>query len=532
MSTGGAGAGGSEAPGSGGSTSLASGGRASGGASSGSGGGGSGSPPTNGGSCSKTDSPSMAACTVIESIGVFVSPKGSDDKGRGTRELPFKTLRTAITEARKQSKRVYACSTGGAFQETVTLDEASDQTELYGGFDCVDWTYAADAPTTVLSDTPRALVASELTSLVIEDFSFVAANAVAPGESSAAAWIANSKSVFFRRVSLTAGNGADGADGAGTKEPAPKGATGSSGVDACIAQHAPNEGGMEIESLCDGQPSGSIGGAGGDGGNDNKSALSGSPGQPITNDRGLPGVGQTATPGWNCAVTGSSGGGGAQLGSDAMSQPAAAGGVSSATAAGTLTADGFTGPAGQDGANGTPGQGGGGGGGAMAPGTCGGVLPRTGASGGGGGGGGCGGKGGKGGGAGGGSFALVSFRSSINLEGGVLTAQRGGNGGKGGYGQPGGAGGLGGSGGKGVDSSSACPGATGGKGGDGAHGGGGAGGPSAAIAVAGFQPVRQGAPLLKLSKDSSNGGDGGAGTGKGPGVGSAGLVTEVLSFDR
>jgi hypothetical protein len=465
---------------------------------------------------------------VIESLGIFVSPRGSDESGSGTREAPFETLAKAIAEARRQSKRVYACSSAGAFEQTVTLDATFDQTELYGGFDCLDWTYSGESPTAVVSAKPRALVASDLTSLVIEDFSFSSADAIEPGASSAAAWIANSKGVVLRRVLLTAGEGAQGAEGAGTREPATKGADGSPGVDACKALHAPNEGGAAVETLCDGEAAGSVGGTGGDGGSDNKSALSGSPGEPISLERGQAGWGQTAGTTWNCAVGAGLGGG--QMGSDGLPQPLAAGALTSANDQGSLTALTFIGLTGQDGANGVPGQGGGGGGGAMAPPSCGGVLPRTGASGGSGGAGGCGGRGGKGGGSGGGSFALVSFHSNVALEGGVLTARSAGRGGNGGHGQPGGAGGMGGPAGKGASGSvPACFGASGGRGGDGGHGGGGAGGPSAAVAYAGWAPTKIGT-LLKIPKTAASGGADGAGSSKGAGAGSEGTVSEVLAL--
>lgn len=482
-----------------------------------------------GGSCSASESPAVAACTVIESLGIFVSPTGSDLTGSGTREAPFQTLANAISEARKQSKRVYACSSAGPFEETVVLDATFDGTELYGGFDCDSWAYSGSVPTAVVSQTSRALVASNLTSLVIEDFSFTSANASEPGESSAAAWIANSKGVVLRRLLLTAGEGARGLEGAGTHDPAPKGADGNVGVDACQALHAPNLGGASVETLCDEEPTGSIGGRGGDAGTDDASGSNASPGKPSSGGLGQAGRGQVEDIiGWNCAVGGNFGGG--QMGKDAPAQPGAAGALTSANDQGALTATSFVGVAGGDGANGAPGQGGGGGGGAMAPLTCGSVLPRTGASGGSGGGGGCGGKGGKGGGAGGGSFALVSFHSNITLEGGVLTAQSAGRGGNGGFGQPGGAGGLGGANGKGSSGSKdACSGASGGKGGDGGHGGGGAGGPSAAIAYAGWAPTKIGT-LLKAAKAPANGGSDGAGANNGSGAGSAGSVSDVLAF--
>ncbi|MGC4090664.1 MAG: hypothetical protein QM756_22880 [Polyangiaceae bacterium] len=343
-----------------------------------------------GGSCSTSDSPALAACTVIEELGVFVSPDGNDAKGLGTREAPFATLLKALMEARRQSKRVYACSSAGPFTENVSLDDASfDQSELYGGFDCADWTYSADRPTAVVSPGARALSASGMSSLVIEDFSFTAADAVEPGESSAGAWIANSKGIVFRRVSFTAGNGARGADGEGSTEPAASGAPGNAGTAACQVLRAPNEGGASVQSVC-GEATDSVGGYGGDGGTDSKSAGSGTPGEPITlGTRGQAGIGETAATTWNCGVGAGLGGG--QVGSDAVAQSTAAGALTSSNNQGSLSATGYLGTAGQDGVAGTVGQGGGGGGGALAPLTCGTNVPRTGASGGGGGGGGCGG---------------------------------------------------------------------------------------------------------------------------------------------
>ena len=64
------------------------------------------------------------------------------------------------------------------------------------------------APSYALSVT--GIVSGAVT---IEDLAFVAPNATTPGGSSIGAWIASS-SVTLRRVTLQAGNGAEGAPGA------------------------------------------------------------------------------------------------------------------------------------------------------------------------------------------------------------------------------------------------------------------------------------------------------------------------------
>lgn len=314
----------------------------------------------------------------------------------------------------------------------------------------------------------------------IEDFAFEAADATTAGGSSLGAFVTSSKSVRLRRVSITAGKGKDGENGVGTSTAAATGATGNAGHDACAATEQPNPGGVAVTSMCDGVPSASIGGKGGDGGNDNSNAGPGDNGEPDLGG-GNAGLGE-ANSGWSCSV--GAGLGGATAGANGTSKSPMPG----ASTLGTLTSTGFAGTPGSDGENGTPGQGGGGGGGAKAPAItvdnptpCGLTNPRTGASGGSGGGGGCGGKGGTGGKAGASSIALAVLDSKVTLSDVELIAKDGGKGGNGGVGQPGGNPGAPGDGGTAIDSSNRCPGGQGGKGGKGGSGGGAAGGISAGI---------------------------------------------------
>jgi hypothetical protein len=452
----------------------------------------------------------------VEEFGVFVSPLGSDADGDGSRERPFATLAKALGQAKAQQKRVYACSTGGAFEESVVLDGSLDKSALFGGFDCTDWSYAAARPTEALSSGTVALKVSGVKSLWIEDFAFTAADASEPGGSSVGAWIHGSAGVLLRRVELKAGRGADGANGVGTTAAAVPGAPGQPGVRACVVETAPNAGAPAVESICDEAPSGSVGGKGGSGGVGADSAGNGNAGRPALSS-GAPGIGQVDAA-WNCDV------GAGRSGANGSSPPTAKGGVGP----GILTELGFEGAPGAEGANGTPGQGGGGGGGALAPMDCG-ARPLTGASGGSGGGGGCGGKGGTGGQGGGGSFALVSVHSAVTLEKTTLLSDAGGNGGKGGRGQPGGTGGPRGEGASDTNTASySCSGGDGGHGGTGAPGGGGAGGPSVGIAFIGSAPTRMGAPNFQLPENGALGGLDGRGLALG--AGAIGAISEALEY--
>lgn len=453
--------------------------------------------------CDATASPHDEACVIDEEVAVFVSPIGLDENA-GTREAPYKTLGHAIAQAHAASKRVYACATRGPYRETLHLADF-DRVEVYGGFRCYNWAYTGQY-TQIESGGPVAVRVENVEGLLFEDFSIAAADATDPGGSSAALWVTEATNVILRRVSLEAGAGADGARGANgyssaEDESAGAGAEGNQGKLACGAD---DSGGPSSESVCGGEASGSIGGEGGDGGTDDRAGGSGSPGAIGDNDpdtiEGNGGAGETNA-GWTCAT------GRGQDGAGGLSRSPAAGATN---AVGALSSSAYTPTIAESGLDGTPGQGGGGGGGAKAPASCGAGIARTGASGGGGGGGGCGGKGGQGGQSGGGSFALVSYQSSVKLDTVSLTTSAGGAGGKGGTAQTGGAAGNGGSGGAKYSGSNAgCSGGNGGTGGDGGHGGGGAGGPSVGIAYVGAAPETEHDLSFSQPETGASGGEGG-----------------------
>lgn len=224
-------------------------------------------------------------------------------------------------------------------------------------------------------------------------------------------------------------------------------------------------------------------------------------------------------------------------------------GVANVNTKGAFTNAHWVGSAGGDGIVGGNAAGGGGGGTGAACFYCGcfsepGTYPGT--AGGGGGAGGCGALGGKGGMQGGGSFGIILFSSSLDVDNTVKIT--GGAGGPGGTGGNGASGGLGGLGGPGLASPTPCQdntsnygeaggsGGIGGKGGASGGGAGGNGGPAIGIALVGVSPL-VGAPTYYTGK---GGGIGKGGPGGMPAVGAMcpgtlgkdGVVGMVSNIDQ
>ena len=86
-----------------------------------------------------TKSPVDEPCVVDDRYGVFVSAGGSDTAGLGTKASPYKTVTKGPTAA--QGKNVYVCA--GTYAEAVTIEGTLDGARLFGGFDCVGWSYSA-----------------------------------------------------------------------------------------------------------------------------------------------------------------------------------------------------------------------------------------------------------------------------------------------------------------------------------------------------------------------------------------------------
>ncbi|GMV13390.1 MAG: hypothetical protein HS104_35765 [Polyangiaceae bacterium] len=464
--------------------------------------------------CDATKAPSEDACVIHESFAVFVSPKGDDIDGNGTRAKPYKSIDQAIGVAANEKKRVYACATSGSFDGQLTLDSFTDGVSLYGGFDCDTWDYQSGTKTQLLGPSNGVIEIQDLViGTSIEDFDVTAANATSPGAGSMGIVVGSSKNVKLRRLKVTAGTGATGVAGYTTPGVADSGKNGNPGKNQC---NADPKGGAQTVSGC-GFPE-STGGWGGVAGVGTGTAGSGTDGEPNLGG-GLGGVGEDPTlpGGWSCGTVGAG-----KPGKAGADGPNGEGSKSP----GKVTASGWISSAGGFGTNGGNGQGGGGGGAAKAPSSCGttGPNPPTGASGGGGGSGGCGGIGGEGGKGGGASIALVVFESGVTITDSDFVSVNGGKGGAGGVGQLGGSGSSGAPGGAG-----ACAGAGGAKGGNGGHGGGGAGGPSIGIAWKGTKPARTGGNI-KVATIAATGGADGAGQTSGAGAGALGLLVSEQEF--
>jgi hypothetical protein len=421
-------------------------------------------------------SPAESTCLISERYGVFVSPKGSDATGAGTRGAPYRTLPRALHGAKAETMRVYACDEGTGYIDALTIDATFDGVNLYGGFECATWTYATTRRARVHPASGTALTVKSLTTgVTVEDFEFDAADA-AMGASSTGAVVDTALNVVLRGVKVVAGNGGGGANGVDGGQGAdgwPTGGQQNGFPAACPFGSPMQRGGIWSDpSGCDSQ--------GGPGGQANQANLgnAGNPGAPpwdVTppnvDNRGAEGPvgedGKAGSPG-NAGDRGVPG-----------------------SAFGTFVAASYViGPGGSFGTVGKVGQGGGGGGGSNVtewPTLC------IGASGGAGGMGGCGGEPGTGGASAGASVALISWMSLLTLDRSELTSAAGGSGGSGGNGGKGGKGQSGGTGGAAYEGDAGAPlgkGGNGGPGGNGGSGAGGNGGPSCALVYKGTAPTK------------------------------------------
>lgn len=423
-----------------------------------------GDPPT----CDGELSPRDDACVANEEFGVFVSPRGDDATGDGTREAPFATLQKGADVASEQGKRLYACATGGAYVAPLSLSEQHDELELYGSFECSDWSYDAALRASVAPAEGVALTVSEIpTSLAIDGFSFESVDATERGTSSIAAEIRTSFGVLLRNVALRAGAGATGTSGATGKFTHPSQGE-FNGVDG-----TEEWGGVMSALDC---PAGDETFGGGGGFPDPEVVNEGGPGLP--NHDGPGGEGGTGID-EDC------------VGQDGADGPAGADGAG-ATKRGALVNGSWMPTAGSDGFPGLPGQGGGGGAGGLAGGGGSGSAGSCGLAGGGAGGG------------GGASIALLLLDADVDLVDAEVVAGNGGPGGPGGLserrtitpGDPG------------EGFSDGCDGGRGGKGGSGGGGGGGAGGISVGILFQGAPPVRTNTNVTAGAKGRGGGGGG------------------------
>lgn len=486
--------------------------------------------------------------------GVFVSAKGNDSDS-GTPDGPVKTFERAIelALAEPQTRRVYACAGDDhKFTEEVKIPGG---VTIFGGLDCSDgwrWTGTKTLLTAEegqiplrIEGKPGTVRLADLHVMTVSTQGQVAAqDEERPGDGlSSIAVIVDGVDAHFKRCVLEAGDAAPGADGApyvdseGNALPAPEGANGQPGEDACFAGSF-SPGAEEVANDC-GTPEDpsddSKGGWGGDG--RTSSGEDGDEGDPKVGDNSHDNGGDGEDASDACTL-----GGRGDLDRNNMPVAEAHGGPGqNASTGGSISSSGYIGTHGTDGERGAPGRGGGGGGGARGvtandtsrscPGVSG--QGRAGASGGSGGAGGCGGKGGRGGRPGGSSIALLSINASISFEQElVLITGNGGAGGDGGIGQDGGEGGNGGPGGKVVPGSSglraACAGGRGGDGGMGGPGGGGQGGHSLGMAFLNSN-LAAGSDIDDIKFTLGNAGRGGEG---GTGPRADGKAETMLEFQQ
>ena len=411
--------------------------------------------------CDPTKPPKESPACVTDDFGVFVSPAGKDG-APGTKADPVRSIAEAVN---KGKRRVYVCD--GAYEVAVEL---TAPVAIFGGLTC-GWVASDTSRPKLAPPRGPALRVTKVNGAVsVEDLDIVgSADPNTPGDSAIAAFVSESTTVTFRRVNFTAGAGTGGSKGASKFNYTGATATAGGATNTTAAGAGP--------SCTCGDGSTSKGGSGAAGS-----------GAGIGDGAATPAVGvpNAGTSGTNTCTDG-------QPGSNGL---ATLGGTA-AGAAGALGAQRWDSSAtGLKGGNGNPGQGGGGGG----------AKSTLNIGGGGGSCGGCGGAGGDPGTNGGSSIALLSFNSTVTVDGGTLVSGGAGAGGAGGDGQDGQSGGALGAG--------ACNGGSGASGAGGSGGGGGAGGHSVPVAFVGTDPRVLGAPLTPGTKGAvGSGGKAGAGAG-------------------
>ena len=404
------------------------------------------------------------------SDGIFVAADGSDFDP-GTMALPVKTIGTGLARAIASGKS-FLYIAAGSYNETITLAASHQGIGLHGGYlRSSNWLRDGTRAVITGPSTGTLRVDNIAAPTIVEYLKFVGASATAPGTSSHAVIVTGSTGLRPRFLTATAGNGANGVQGANSGATGDDGGVGAPGVnafedDAAVGCEAAPDPPINYAggASCIGATTSTMGGDGRRG-----CKTGGSPCAGVSGLAGSPNPPGTASdPGQG--VSGAAGTGG-QPGLDGSVGVEGQAGLGGSIAETTwVPANGGDGGRGVDGSGG---GGGAGGGSVHSFGTC----EDWGGGGGGGGGGGCGGTGGDGGGGGGASIAILLIDSSITAVNVHVETGNGGSGGSGRNGGGGGPGGIGRSGGSGYDEGRAGgAGGAGGSGGRGGHGGGGAGG--------------------------------------------------------
>ena len=443
--------------------------------------------------CDASALPTQDACTMHESLGVFVSsslgndpppPPAPQSPKAGTRAAPFATLRAAIEVAAKTHRRVYACAETYAENLTVTSGVS-----IFGYFDCdKGWRVGSTFATVFAPSSPAATATDITTPTRLEGLAIQAPRGIQLGESSISLIAVRSPALSLVGVQLQAGRGAPGADGDDAVQLVQTGAIdgapsmSASEASACIATFgAPSctlryGGGRGGVSQCSGMPNmnGGPGGKGGKAGQYEPDPNIHLVVEVSPSEAGFPALSSPQTAAGAAPITPATAGANGAAGSDGAS----------ASTIGTFSETGYTPADGKHGSNGAPGQGGGGGRAGRPPGVL--ATRWFGSSGSGGGAGGCPGLAGTAGRGGGASVALLAIDSPMHIESSNLFTDRGGAGGRGTVGSEPTAGG---SPGAMIQTDPLTGGAPGGRGGRAGVSGHGAGGPSIVIASHGAPPV-------------------------------------------
>ena len=161
--------------------------------------------------------------SITEEKGVFVSPSGNDSAD-ASRARPLKTLSAAITTAARAGKIVFACT--GTYAEAIVV---ADSISIIGGLDCADpmrWKTGADS-SRIVAPTSPAVSAKQITAPTrLERLEIIAPDATAASASSIGLFADHSPSITIVGSTITAGKGANGADGAAAIKPQEKGSPG------------------------------------------------------------------------------------------------------------------------------------------------------------------------------------------------------------------------------------------------------------------------------------------------------------------
>jgi hypothetical protein len=359
---------------------------------------------------------------INETFGIFVAPRGTAT-GDGSREHPLDTIQAGIERGKLAGKRVYVCS--GTYREALVL---ADSISIIGGADCSGPTWKlGNAKSRIESPTSPAVVAKGLVSPTrLEGLDIVAPNAAEPSASSIGLQAVRAPALVIAGSKITAGDGANGTDGAEGIQLVQQGTLNGSSLPAatCVNNVTCKSYGIPTMWAALTPPGGT-------------SVCAGAPGHDgLPGGFGGAGAVQRATEAgpavWQLQVVAIRGevksGAAGVAGVDAPNGPLV----------GTLSDEGYGPAGGVGGTDGSPGIGGGGGYGSDVHGLPGNFVQigsiwraTSGASGGAGG---CPGLAGAAGSGGGASIALALVESPVVVEGTELVAGRGGAGGRGTFG--------------------------------------------------------------------------------------------------